>query len=161
MRGCADATNLQVFNKIGRQLQASYSFQLYGNIRIPSARTYHYLDMLFNLTGSYSAATDELRKKGLKAYFALKNSIKLDALTVKAVFKLFDALILVFVVAYGFQNWLQCTQFAESLINQHSGKTSLRKMANDPQERIHLRFLDWTRKSTRSAPILHIKRCFR
>ena len=36
----------------------------------------------------------------MKAYFALKDLIQLDALSVNAVFKLFDALILP-VVAYG------------------------------------------------------------
>ena len=135
-------TAIMVFNKSGRQLQESDSFQ-YGNIRIPSARTYCYLGIVFSLTGSYTAATDELRKKGLKAYFALKNLIQLDALSVNAVFKLFDALILP-VVAYGCQNWLHNTEFAKSLINQCQGKTALQKIARDPLERIHLRFLKWT-----------------
>ena len=137
-------TAIMVFNKSGRQVLESYSF-LYGDIKIPSARTYCYLGIVFNLTGSYTAATDELRKKGLKAYFALKKLLQLEALSVKAVFKLFDALILP-VVAYGCQNWLQSTQFAKSLINQHRGKTALQKIANDPLERIHLRFLKWTLK---------------
>ena len=55
-------TAIMVFNKSGRQLQESDSFR-YGNIRIPSARTYCYLGIVFSLTGSYTAATDELRKK--------------------------------------------------------------------------------------------------
>ena len=74
----------------------------YYYIRIPSAWTYRYLGIVFSLTGSYTAATDELRKKGFKAYFALKNLLQLDALSVNAVFELFDALI-VPVVANGCQ----------------------------------------------------------
>ena len=54
-------------------------------------------------TSRTTVATDELRKKGLKAYFALIKLIQLDALSVKAVFKLFDALIPP-VVTYGYQN---------------------------------------------------------
>ena len=129
-------TAIMVFNKSGRQLQESYSFQ-YGKIKIPSARTYCYLGIVFSLTGSYKAATDELRKKGLRAYFALKNLIQIDAISVTAVFKLFDALILP-VVAYGCQNWFQNSQFAKSIINGCTGKTALQKIAQDPTERLHL-----------------------
>ena len=59
-------TAIMVFNKTGRQLQESHGFK-YGTIAIPSARIYCYLGIVFNLNGSTTAATDELRKKGLKA----------------------------------------------------------------------------------------------
>ena len=98
-------TAIMIFNKTGRQLQESHSFK-YGSVSIPSARAYCYLGIVFNLTGSYTAATEELKKKGLKAYFALKNLLQLDALSVKSVFKLFDSLVLP-VVSYGCQVWCQ------------------------------------------------------
>ena len=94
-------TAIMVFNKTGRQLQESHGFK-YGAITIHSARTYCYLGIVFNLSGSTTAATDELRKKGLKAYFALKSVICLGELSTISVFKLFDALILP-VVSYGCQ----------------------------------------------------------
>ena len=51
---------------------------------------------------------DELRKKGLRSYFSLKNLVDISELTVKTLFKLFDALILP-VVSYGCQVWLPST----------------------------------------------------
>ena len=76
-------------------------FNISGSTHMPSARPYYYLGIVFNLNGSSATATDKLRKKGLKAYFPLnlKSLIQLDALSVRSVFKLFEALILP-VVAY-------------------------------------------------------------
>ena len=135
-------TAIMVFNKTGRQLQESHGFK-YGTITIPSARTYCYLGIVFNLNGSTTAATDELRKKGLKAYFALKSIINLGELSTRSVFKLFDALILP-VVSYGCQTWLQETNFVKAVIGEANGKLVLQKLATDPLEKLHLRFLKWT-----------------
>ena len=88
-------------------------------------------------------ATGELRKKGLKAYFALKRMIDLSALTPKIVFKLFDALILP-IVSYGSVIWLQSTQCTKTILRSTTNKTKLRQMAADPMERLHLKFLKWT-----------------
>ncbi|KAL5253101.1 hypothetical protein ACHWQZ_G015761 [Mnemiopsis leidyi] len=135
-------TAIMVFNKTGRQLQESHGFK-YGRITIPAARTYCYLGIVFNLNGSTTAATDELRKKGLKAYFALKSIINLGELSTRSVFKLFDALILP-VVSYGCQSWLQETNFVKAVISEVDGKRILQKLAADPLEKLHLRFLKWT-----------------
>ena len=128
-----------IFNKCGRQLLESHKFK-YGDTPIPFARTYCYLGIVFSLSGSFKAATDELRKKGLKAYFALKKLIDLSALSVKSTFKLFDALIKP-VVSYGCQIWLYNTEFAKSVINEHYSKTAMKKLATDPIGRLHLQFL--------------------
>ena len=135
-------TAIMVFNKTGRQLQESQGFK-YGPITIPSARTYCYLGIVFNLSGSTTAATDELRKKGLKAYFALKSIISLGELSMRSVLKLFDALILP-VVSYGCQTWLQETNFVKAVIGNANNKVILQKLATDPLEKLHLRFLKWT-----------------
>ena len=100
-------TAVMVFNKSGRQLQESYGFK-YGSDTIPSAKTYCYLGIVFSLSGSFKPALDELRKKGLRAYFSLKSLIDLSQLSIKAVLKLFDALILP-VCSYGCQVWLPTT----------------------------------------------------
>ena len=50
-------TAIMVFNKASRQLQESLQFK-YGSTRIPSARTYCYLGIVFNLNGSFSVAAD-------------------------------------------------------------------------------------------------------
>ncbi|KAL5266088.1 hypothetical protein ACHWQZ_G006666 [Mnemiopsis leidyi] len=101
------------------------------------------IGIVFNLNGSTTAATDELRKKGLKAYFALKSIINLGELSTRSVFKLFDALILP-VVSYGCQTWLQETNFVKAVISEVDGKRILQKLAADPLEKLHLRFLKWT-----------------
>ena len=135
-------TAIMIFNKCGRQLLESHNFK-FGNTTIPSARTYCYLGIVFSISGSFTAATDELRKKGLKAYFALKKLLDLSALTVKSTFKLFDALIRP-VVSYGCQIWLPNTEFAKSIIANHNNKSILKKIATDPMEKLHLRCLKWT-----------------
>ena len=74
-------TAFMVFNKGGKHLLESRTFK-YGDMPIPSARSYCYLGITFNLSGTFTLATDELRKKGLKAYFALKRMIDLSPKTV-------------------------------------------------------------------------------
>jgi hypothetical protein len=87
---------------------------------------------VFNLSGSFAAATDKLRKKGQKAYFALKKLIiDLSALTVKSAFQLFDALIKP-VVSHGCQIWLYNSQFAKSIIGNLNGKSVPQRLAIDP-----------------------------
>ena len=135
-------TAVMVFNKSGKLLLESHTFK-YGDVSVPSARSYCYLGIVFSLSGSFALATDELRKKGLKAYFALKRMIDLSALSPKIVFKLFDALILP-VVSYGSVIWLQSTQFTRTLLRSTNNKTKLKQMAADPMEKLHLKFLKWT-----------------
>ena len=123
-------TAIMIFNTRGRQLLESHKLK-YGALQIPSARQYCYLGIVFTLNGSMKKAMDELRKKGLRAYFALKKLIKLDALSVRSIFKLFDALVLP-VVSYGAQLWLHNTEFAKAISSNCDGKTTLRKLASDP-----------------------------
>ena len=64
----------------------------------------------------------------------------------KSVFKLFDALI-VPVFSYGCQVWLYCTYLFKLITNgqiNKDPKNSLKKIAKDPTERIHLKLLKWT-----------------
>ena len=76
---------------------------------IPSVREYCYLGTCFTISGSLKANQTQLRKKGLRAYFSLKNTIDLSSIAKAAVFKLFDSLILP-VVSYGCQVWLTKTE---------------------------------------------------
>ena len=135
-------TAVMVFNKTGKHLLESHTLN-YGETRVPSARSYCYLGIVFSLSGSFAMATDELRKKGLKAYFALKRMIDLSALSPRIVFKLFDALILP-VVSYGSAIWLQGSQFARSMLRDSNNKSKLKQMVTDPMEKLHLKFLKWT-----------------
>ena len=56
-------TAIMVFNKGGKHLLESRTFK-YGDMPIPSARSYCYLGITFNLSGTFTLTTDELRKKG-------------------------------------------------------------------------------------------------
>ena len=90
--------------------------------------------------------TDELRKKGLRAYFSLKNLVDISELTVKTLFKLFDALILP-VVSYGCQVWLPSTWMIRLVLSkkiEDQPTYSVKKISSDPIENLHLKFLKWT-----------------
>jgi hypothetical protein len=138
-------TSILIFNGTGRLLKESSSFT-YGSLNIPSDSTYCYLGITLTLSGSLSVTMDNLRKKGLRAYFSLKNLVDIRQLSVRAILKLFDALILP-VVSYGCQIWF----FKTAFVNQFISKTFdskpeefISKMAADPIERLHLKFLKWT-----------------
>ena len=85
-------TAILIFNRSGRLLKESTSFT-YGSIIIPSDRKYCYLGITLTLSGSLSLTMEELRKKGLRAYFSLKNLVDISQLSVQAILKLFVALI--------------------------------------------------------------------
>ncbi|KAL5255385.1 hypothetical protein ACHWQZ_G014716 [Mnemiopsis leidyi] len=89
---------------------------------------------------------DNLRKKGLRAYFSLRNLVDIKALSVHALLKLFDALILP-VISYGSQIWFHKTAFMTQVLNQNMENKpheALKKIVTDPIERLHLKFLKWT-----------------
>ena len=48
------------------------------------------------------------------------------------------------VVSYGCQTWLQETNFIKAVISDANGKAVLQRLAADPLEKLHLRFLKWT-----------------
>ena len=138
-------TAIMVFNKSGRLLNESNNFKI-GNTVIQSVKEYCYLGITFSLSGSFTKTQDELKKKGLRAYFSLKKLIDLKALSIKSLFKLFDALI-VPVIGYGCQVWLSSTKLLKLIANGKQlkdTKNSLIKIASDPLERIHIKFLKWS-----------------
>ena len=61
----------------------------FGDWVIPSDRSYCYLVITLTLSGSLSRIMNELRKKGLRAYFSLKNLVDISELTVNTLFQLF------------------------------------------------------------------------
>ena len=138
-------TAVLVFNKSGRVLNESRGFK-YGNTKIPSSKTYCYLGITFTLSGSLKISQEELRKKGIRAYFSLKNMLDLKNLSVASVFKLFDSLIIP-VLSYGCQMWIHNTQLFQLISTGKllsNGIDSLKKIATDPIERIHIKMLKWS-----------------
>ena len=143
-----DKTAIMIFNNSGRQLKESQSFH-YGSTKIPSAKEYCYLGMKFCLSGTWKPTQMMLRQKGLRAYFGLKSYVDTQSVSKKAMFKLFDCLILP-VVSYGHQIWLPFTNAAKEIITSiHGNKpedrnNSLRHVSRDPIEQLHLSILKWT-----------------
>ena len=94
-------------------------------------------------------AQEKLRQKGLRSYFSLKKLLDIRGLRKTVLFKLFDALVSP-VASYSCQVWLPATydfhQILESLNGNNTDALTLHlpKMANDPLERLHLSFLEWT-----------------
>ncbi|XP_063688379.1 uncharacterized protein LOC134821607 [Bolinopsis microptera] len=100
---------------------------------------------------------EQLRIKGLRAYFSLKKTVDLSSISKEAVLKLFDALILP-VVSYGSQVWLPYTNILSNICQKktQSDKDTLSQLANDSIERLHLSLLKWTtgvNKRTSNIPI--------
>jgi exonuclease III len=136
-----DKTAAMVFNRSGRLLKESHKFT-YGDTTIPSARSYCYLGITFSLSGSFVPALQQLRQKGLRAYFSLKKTIDIRAMKKSTVFKLFDALVLP-VASYACQVWLPSTFIVRELTNPTNGY-HLPAIARDHLERLHISFLKWT-----------------
>jgi hypothetical protein len=87
----------------------------------------------------------ELWKKGLSAYLSLKNLVDISELSVHAILKLFDAIILP-VVSFGCPIWLPNTWFIRQVVSgklETEPNESLKKTATDPIENLHLKFLKW------------------
>ena len=140
-----EKTAVLVFNKSGRQLKASFGFK-YGKSIIDSAKKYCYLGIMFSLSGSMKQAQNELRLKGLKAYFALTRSIDIRSLNTRSLFRLFDALV-VPVFTYGCQVWFHESNFIKLLTTRslfQDCRTSMTKISTDETEKIHLKFIKWS-----------------
>ena len=149
-------TAVLVFNASGRKLLESTSL-VYGSMVIPSVREYCYLGTTFSISGSMKTNQAQLRTKGLRAYFSLKNSIDVTSIDKTAILKLHDSLILP-VVSYGCQVWLPRTQLMKCLTvdSKKADKEVLSTIAQDPMENLHLSLLKWTlgvRKRTANIPI--------
>ena len=140
-------TAVLVFNKSGKLLKDSKGFRL-GDTTIESTQRYCYLGIIFTASGSLNAAQEHLKTKGMRAYFALKTMIDMDGLSVNAILKLFDALILP-IISYGCQVWAPFTKIVKELCNslnplaEHETQRFLRKLATDPIEKVHLKYLKW------------------
>lgn len=135
-------TAVMVFNVNGRLLKESHSFT-YGSVSIPTAREYCYLGIVFTVSGSMTVTQQKLKQKAFRAYFSLKSSIDMRAVSKLTLFQLFDALIHP-VASYGSPVWLPSTNAVKAFVSEKSSVEILKLTASDPLERIHLTFLKWT-----------------
>jgi hypothetical protein len=114
-------TAILIFNFSGRLLLESSLFT-YGDTKIPAVREYCYLGTMFTISGSTKINQEQLRIKGLRAYFSLKSTIDISSISKEAIFKLFDSLISP-VVTYGCQVWLPTTKFIDCTVVNNERKT--------------------------------------
>ena len=139
-------TAILVFNKSGRLLKESLIGLKYGDLDIPTDKTYCYLGITVTLSGSLAKTMDMLRMKGLRALFALKSLMDINELKTIPILKLFDALLLP-VESYGSPVWMHRTMFVKEILSnrwQTNPKECLKRMARDPIERLHLKFPKWS-----------------
>ena len=133
-----------IFNVSGRLLNIKHPVDFkFGDKSVGSTTTrfYCYLGILFSLNGSFKIAQDELRKKALRSYFSMKKTIDINSLSVEAVLKLFDSLVLP-VLTYGIEVWFWNTDIAAIL----SGKSTLstKILSRDSLEKVHMQVIKWT-----------------
>ena len=143
-------TNVMVFSTSGRLLKESYQFVL-GEMKIKPVRSYTYLGIKFSLTGSFKEAIRTLTAKGKQAFFQIKKTVDTRALSVKSMFRLFDALIMP-IISYACQIWIPSTNFGKAVIIAASDSTA-NLAANDPNliqhstkdifETFHLQYMKW------------------
>lgn len=136
-------TQIMVFNKQGRLLKVERKFTI-GDKTIEQTRNYTYLGLTLSLSGSFTQAMDDRRKKSLGAFFSLKRCVDMRFLSPRALLKLYDSLIRP-VLTYGCQVWFHTTKFSKVMLADHSPHTRLlQQIAQDPCERAHLQMLKWT-----------------
>ncbi|KAL5260786.1 hypothetical protein ACHWQZ_G010815 [Mnemiopsis leidyi] len=82
-----DKTAILVFNKSGRLIKESFGLK-YGDLNIPTDKTYCYLGITVTLSGSLTKTMEVLRMNGLRAYFALKSLVDIKKLKTSSLLKL-------------------------------------------------------------------------
>ena len=131
-------TNVMVFNTSSKLLNCSFGFKLGNNSIIPT-KQYTYLGITFSLNGSFIPAMVNLSTKALRAYFSMKRTLNVTALTCSSMLKLFDCLIRP-IATYSSQIWLPSTKAFKAIVH---GKELIPSCTKDKLELTHLKMLKW------------------
>ena len=138
-------TKIMIFNHQGRLLSPISDIILNG-IPVEITRTYCYLGIVFIPSGKFKVATNELRKKALRSFFKLKSAISREHLSVAALFKLFDALVLP-ILSYGCQTLLPESHFVKQITKPSAPnnwqQSCLSSISKDAFEKVHLTYIKW------------------
>ena len=121
-------------------LPGEYSHCL-GKVKLQHTSTYCYLGLQFNTGGTFNLATEELRKKSIRAYFGLNRTVDISSLSFKSLTRLYDSLIKP-ILTYGCVVWLPYSSIFKALTEV--SENSLKKLSQDPMEKAHLQFIKYS-----------------
>ena len=117
-----DKTKVMVFNKSGKSYHSDKEFSL-GKVKLQHTSTYCYLGLQFNTGGTFNLATEELRKKSIRAYFGLKRTVDISSLSFKSLTRLYDSLIKP-ILTYGCVVWLPYSSIFKALTEVSESSSS-------------------------------------
>ena len=144
-------TKFMVIN--GRVSSANTWRPTLNNAPIELVSSYCYLGVIICNNGKFKQAIDALYRKGLGAYFALRNTVDRRFIDAKSLDKLFETLVTP-ILMYGCQIWLPTLPCINKLLNNMS-MLDLKQIAKLPAEQVHLRHLKYllgiNRRSCNSA----------
>ena len=97
-----DKSKCMIFNKTGKLMRNPFYL---GGEKLENVRSYKYLGLIFTPSGEVKSALDDLRSRGLKAYWNLKKKMGVCFHThIKETLHLFDSLIKP-ILLYGSDFW--------------------------------------------------------
>jgi hypothetical protein len=136
-----------IFTANGRREEAGIQ---YNGIPIETVSSYKYLGIIFTSSGKFTAAIEDLYKRGLKASFKLANLLNKSNLSYKTSMHLFDHVVKP-VLLYGAEIWAPfCTK------NKNTTEKIIQNALNLSIEKCHLRYCRLTLGVGRKAPNIGI-----
>ena len=148
-------TKIMTFNK--NRWSLSEPRLCIGNLTLEEVESYTYLGITIHNSGSFTHARQDLRKKAMRALYALRNTVNKTKLTLRSLCTLFDSLIKP-IVLYGAPIWCPGMSAIKNLCkilttptNNNAHASWLRKISLLNCEKVHLNFLKWALGVNRRA----------
>ena len=141
-------TKFMTFNKPNNGTKSAHNTQApyINNHAIEEVSSYCYLGITIHANGSFSEAVSNLRSKALGAYYALRRTVDKSIIQPKNLCYLFDSLIKP-ILLYGSPIWIPHMPAINAILkagnNTDPNGGILSKIANFPQEQVHLKFLKY------------------
>ena len=151
-----DKTKLMKFNSQFSNQLLRPTFKI-GAHSVKEVESYCYLGIEIHQSGAFTLARGELKKKAMRALYALKNTVNKSKLSFRSTTTLFDSLIKP-IVLYGAPIYTPTMSIIKTLKNvklsdadtgsnalllTHLHKNLLRKISLLNSEKVHLHFLKW------------------
>ena len=141
-------TKVMIFNKSGKLLDKKYTFHV-GSIQLEIAGNYRYLGIIFQSSGCFSLAKDDLYKRGLKAFFKMCRSFGSVYPNVKTLLHIFDHTVLP-VLMYGSEIWGEFNPTSSKLRNKSDFKLASAYEGNHV-DKMHIKFCKYILQVSKKA----------